>query len=348
MFNALTTVWPSAARRLLCTAALAATVCGPVAAAKARKTAATAQPGEVPVNRVVAVIDREIITEHELLEKAQGHLEAALAGTSGHELAEARRQVLHKVLEQEIGERLLERELAANKDKLGVTEKEVDKATEEVMRQNHISKDQLQAALYGQGLSMGEYRDKLRGQIERARLMQFKVQSRVAVKDSDVRRRCLERQRLGTQSTAVCAGHVLLAVPDTADKKQRHALYAKAEQIRDRLRKGESLAALAEQYSDDPGASDGNLGCFHRGEMVESFEEAAFSLPDGAVSDVVQTTFGLHVIKVFSHRRDEASGCDDPQVLEGIKGELLQQEMARQMQVWLGELRKAAFVDVRL
>ena len=318
------------------------------ARAKGQPAAASKAGHEVAVARIVAVVDRDIVTAYELEQKAAGHLESLLETPAGPARDAERTAILRRVLDAEINERLLTHEVAANKDKLGVAEKDVDRAVEEVLSINRIGRDQLQAALYGQGLTMAAYRDKLRAQIERARLMQFKVQGRVHIKDNEVRRRCLERQRMGSQNVAVCAGHVLLQVPKDAAPARRAALQHEAEKIRDKLRAGASLATLAEQYSDDTTARDGSLGCFHRGEMVQAFEDAAFALPEGGVSDVVTTSFGLHVIKVFERRSAAAGGCDSEQQLEETKNELFQQEMARQMEVWLGELRAATFVDVRL
>src|ERR1043165_5684184 len=79
----------------------------------------------------------------------------------------------------------------------------------------------------------------------------------------------------------------------------------KAEDLLKRVRAGEDFAALAKEFSEDPGsrAQGGDLGWFSRGEMVKEFEDAAFALKEGEVSDVVELPFGYHIIKVEEHRR---------------------------------------------
>jgi peptidyl-prolyl cis-trans isomerase SurA len=88
------------------------------------------------------------------------------------------------------------------------------------------------------------------------------------------------------------------------------ATRAQAEAIADSIRAGADFAEMAERYSEDPGsaASGGDLGWFRRGQMVREFEDAAFSLPDGAVSNPIQTEFGFHVIQVERSRPGERRG----------------------------------------
>lgn len=110
-------------------------------------------------------------------------------------------------------------------------------------------------------------------------------------------RQMFEREGTGT---TIKARHVLLRLPGDATPAQRDSVTKLAQGIRDRARKGEDFAALARQYSQEPGAqqSGGDLGYFGRGQMVAPFEQAAFAMNVGDVSDPVETPFGLHIIKV--------------------------------------------------
>lgn len=281
---------------------------------------------------------------------AQPQLAELPQGHSAGERAAMRHKVLQQALEAEIGERLLTREVKASRDKLGVADKDIDRAIDEVMRLNHIDKEGLQAALFGQGMTWNAYREKLRQQLERTRMVQLKVQGRVQVKHSEVKRRCLERQRLGDAQGAqvVCASHILLRIAEGADAQEVAQQMRRAQGLREELLGGTPIAELAAKHSDDPSAKDGALGCFGRGEMVEAFEQAAFALPVGQPSEVVRTPFGLHLIVVTEHRKDAVTDCTSPEALEPFKAELYQEEMGRQMELWLGELREQAFVDTRL
>jgi hypothetical protein len=103
------------------------------------------------------------------------------------------------------------------------------------------------------------------------------------------------------------ARHILLKVPTEATAAQRDSVKRLAESLRQRAAGGEDFAALAKQYSQDPGTAQngGDLGFFSRGRMVAPFEEAAFKLKPGEVSPVVETPFGYHVIQAVSRRQPE-------------------------------------------
>ena len=316
--------------------------------AQAAPAAADAPPREV-MDRVVAVIDNEIITWRELEAKATPFFEQLNDIKDVNAQATRRQEILKQVLDIEIGDRIVDKEIEGNRDRLAVTDKDIDKAVDEVTRMNHLSREQLQSALYSQGLTWTEYRAKLRSQLERARLIQFKVQGKVQIKDADVRRRCQERQRAGTQQFVVCASHVLLAVNKNMPPDAVEAQRIRASKLQSELAAGADFAAYALKYSDDKSAPDGQLGCFHAGEMVEAFEQAAFALAVGHVSAVVQTPFGFHIIKVYDKRTaSSASTCQAEAELEPFRNELYQEEMQRQMSTWVDELRKKAFVEVRL
>ena len=97
----------------------------------------------------------------------------------------------------------------------------------------------------------------------------------------------------------VRARHILVRVPAAADDSARAAARARLEQARARIEAGESFALVASEVSEDGSAAQGgDLGEFQRGAMVSAFEEVAFSLEPGALSDPVETQFGLHLILV--------------------------------------------------
>ncbi|MBI3178880.1 MAG: peptidylprolyl isomerase [Deltaproteobacteria bacterium] len=308
---------------------------------------AATPPREV-VDRIAAVIESEIITVRELERKAAPFMDKLQEISDLTEREKRRREILQQVLDIEIGERIVNAEIERNKDRLGVTDQDIDRTVQDVMHHNRLTREQLEAALYGQGLTWSEFRDKLRSQLQRKRLIEFLVQAKVQLKDSDIKRRCEERQHGTQREVRVCASHVLRKIPAKAGAEEVEKLRARMSQMQAELAAGADFAAYALKYSDDTAAPNGDLGCFGRGEMLREFEEMAYRLEVGDVSQVIRTEFGFHIIKVTDRQQASGADCSDEAVLNNFRNEIYQEEMDRQMNAWLADLRRKAFVEVRL
>ncbi len=113
--------------------------------------------------------------------------------------------------------------------------------------------------------------------------------------------------------------HILIKVPTGADAKTDAAAKQKAEDLLKQIKAGGDFDALAKANSDDPGSKDqgGELGMIQRGVTVPAFEQAAFALQPGQISDVVKTQFGYHILKV------EEKQTAHLKPLEEVKGQIL-------------------------
>ncbi len=118
-----------------------------------------------------------------------------------------------------------------------------------------------------------------------------------------------------------CAAHILLKVSEQAAPEVVTKAETKARGILKRAKAGEDFSALARKESEDSTASNGgDLGCFPRGQMVKEFEDAAFSLPVGGVSDLVRSRFGFHIIKLKDIRPPHTTSLDEAR--EALRQEL--------------------------
>jgi peptidyl-prolyl cis-trans isomerase D len=125
--------------------------------------------------------------------------------------------------------------------------------------------------------------------------------AKLIAKDGERVRKAVEERRAELDTPEqVRARHILVALPATPDESALAAAREKLLAAKKRIDAGEDFAALAQELSDDAGtkAAGGDLGFFKRGAMVKEFEDAAFSLEPGALSDPVQTQFGLHLVRV--------------------------------------------------
>ncbi|HEX6924389.1 MAG TPA: peptidylprolyl isomerase [Longimicrobiaceae bacterium] len=140
----------------------------------------------------------------------------------------------------------------------------------------------------------------------------------------------------------VRARHILLRPPPEATPEQRDSVRALAESLRQRAQQGEDFAELARQYSQDGSAQrGGDLDYFGRGRMVAPFEEAAFALQPGEISEVVETPFGYHVIKVEDRRQPELGDQK-----EDFRQYLVQRAQQEAETAYMDSLSQAAGVEI--
>ena len=115
---------------------------------------------------------------------------------------------------------------------------------------------------------------------------------------------------------------------------------ATAKEVLEKVNAGEDFAELAKEYSTDGTAENGgDLGFFGTGQMVEPFEKAAFALEIGEVSDIVETEYGFHIIKVTDKQEAKEAVFADHK--EEIKEILIEEEMNANYATWLEELKES-------
>ncbi|MCF8128877.1 MAG: peptidylprolyl isomerase [Deltaproteobacteria bacterium] len=149
------------------------------------------------------------------------------------------------------------------------------------------------------------------------------------------------------QPEKVKASHILIKVKPDASEAEKAEAMKKIKKVQEQLKKGDDFAEVAKKSSEGPSApKGGDLGYFGRGQMVGPFEETAFSLEPGKVSDVVTTPFGYHLIKVADKK--PASTIPFDSVKPRIEQYLKQEEVQKEIKKYIDNLRKEAKVEIFL
>ena len=150
-----------------------------------------------------------------------------------------------------------------------------------------------------------------------------------------------------TRPESVKASHILLGVDEKATAEEKKAAREKAEKLRKELAGGADFAALAKANSTCPSSQQGgDLGYFGKGQMVPAFEKAAFALKPGEISDVVETQFGYHIIKLTEKKAAEK--VDFKEVKPRIDDYLKNQKVGAAVNDYLTEVRKTAKIELLL
>jgi peptidyl-prolyl cis-trans isomerase SurA len=306
-----------------------------------------ATSGAVTIDRVAAVVDDNPILWSEVQARVEADMMRRGPETEDPaEISRRRQDMMRAGLEVLINEKLLEEQLkSANID---IGDDQLQAAIDDVKRENHIPDDAAFAeALKREGYTLESYKQKLKRDLAKMKLMNLKVHSQAKVTDNDVREAYGRTYLHQEGELEVHARHILVAVPKDAKQADVDKALSRAQEISQRAKAGGDFTAMARQLSDGPSAAQGgDLGWFRRGVMVPEFERAAFALPVGAVSDPVRTQFGFHVIKVEDKRKAEPPPYDS--VKEQLRQRLTQEQLDRLTKDYLNGLRKDATVEIKI
>ncbi len=247
------------------------------------------------LDRIVAVVDDQIILASDVEQELA--MQVMQRGGDPAKLTSSQREeYTQQTLELLIRSKILA--YKAKRDTLKVDEEQLEEAVRQQMQQVKEENPNFQDLLKSQNMTERELRDRYRKTLREQFLtqqVQQKLASRVEVSYRDVQAfRQTYRDSLPPQ---VGVSHILIT-PKAGDV-QRAEARKKAEALLARVKAGEDFAALATQNSDDTGSAKegGDLGFFGKGNMVPEFEKVAFALKPGEISDVVESSFGFHIIK---------------------------------------------------
>ncbi len=305
---------------------------------------ASATWGKV-IDRVVAVVNNEPILLSEVDSKCKYALEQVPSSIPLDEATEQRRKIRLETLQSLVDETLIQQQI--KKHHIEVKDKEIQRYISMIKSEHNLTDEQFAMALKQEGMTLESFKARQRKQIEKQKLLGREIQSKLKVSEKDIEQ--YYRQHYTTEAGAekIKASHILFSIPPDTPKKQREAVYERAKEVLAKLRAGADFSEMAKKYSDDPSASTGgDLGWFRRGDMVASFEKAAFSLKKGQISDLVKTRFGYHIIMVTDRASDKPPALDE--VSMEIRRRLTKELEGRLMRNWLDDLRRHSYIEIKL
>jgi len=261
------------------------------------------------LDRIVARVNGEVITKYDVKQAALPYLLQEGRDPSVLQNPDRRSDVLKEVLQDMIDRRLLVQE--AKKLDLKITDDELDKWMAFTRKQRGMTKEQFKQVIQQYGMKYDVYREMVRQNLLKIRMIKIKIGSQITITPDQVDE--AYRKQYGTngdEARYIDVAHILVRPKDDS-RASMEAARAKAKAALARVRKGEAFEDVAADVSDGPAADKGGeLGWFKKGELDPDFEKAAFALKPGHVSDVVQTKFGFHVIKVEDAEKRELPDLD--------------------------------------
>lgn len=298
----------------------------------------------VIVDKIVARINNEIVTLHDLQKSLTPYLLQNGIDPSILKDRGKRESIMRDALKDLVDEKLLVEE--AKKLEMSISDEEVDQWLAYTRQQQGMSEADFNNTLSEYGLNPKDYREVVRNNLLRIRLINVRVGSQINISDSEIDAGYRQRFGAGGATEPVVTVSHIMFKPASDSDEDKQAAEAEAEAVRERLVAGADFAELAGQVSQGPGASDGgNLGTFQRGELAPGFEETAFSLKVGEYSPVVETPLGFHVVTVTKREERASAGVEEKRAQ--IRSELHQRAMERQLEIYLQNLRTRSFIEVK-
>lgn len=297
--------------------------------------------GAILLDRVVAVVNQDVITWSELYKDMEMDASAAVKAMS----AEERRKVF---AEQEAPflESLIDVKLElqqAAKENLTVSDEEVNEAIDSIKKKYSMNDSDLAESLKKEGYSLKEYRKRLREQILVSRVINRDVRSKIVVSEPDVLNYMKEHRKELEDSGGYRISQIFFKAPENPAMKGQ--IEEKADAIVKRMRNGESFAALAKEYSEDQtAASGGDLGFIKKDQLSKEFLEEVSRMKPGDVSKPFWTESGLHIIKLDGET--DAKSLSD--IEDRAREEVSKKLFKIQYDEWVKTLRGKAFIEVKL
>ncbi len=257
----------------------------------------------VLVDRVVAVVNKEVIT--------QSQLDDAVAGAERELKRRGSEAPPHDVLQKQMLERLIldRAQLQLARDTgIRVDEVQLDRAVERIAEENKLSLSDFRKALERDGVSFAAFRDDLREQILLQRLREREVDDKIQVSDTEIDLFLEQNKAQGTHPEFNLA-HILVRLPEQATPEAIEAARAKAEKARAEALSSPDFARVAASYSDAGDALQGGaIGWRSADRLPEIFASTVEGMKPGDVSPVLRSPAGFHVLKLLERRETGAAG----------------------------------------
>lgn len=255
-------------------------------------------------------------------------------------VTEVKKELLDSLINQELLFQMCQ------KSDISVDEQNVNTSLSKV-RENFESEEAFQSALKDANMKESDLSARIRKTLAINQLVDEKISRNVVVTDEESREYYDTHPETFMKTEEVRASHILVKVDRDAGEAEKVAALEKIENIQRRIQAGEDFAQLAKENSDCPSsANGGDLGYFERGKMVQEFEDAAFSLKTGSVSDVVQTDYGFHLIKVTDRSEPEAIAYET--VKSELEDYLKQKKIQTEVSSFIETLRNDATIEIYL
>ena len=304
---------------------------------------AVAGHGEL-VDRIVAIVNDDCITLSELNEALEPYARQIRDAVYS---AEEERQMLIK-LRQEMLNTMIDQMLTDQEGEefgVSISEEEVDRKIEQIIGEQSLTEEALRKSLEAEGYTLEEYRNKIREQMLRLKLINIKVKSKIAITDEEIKEYYDKHKEAYKGNAKYHLATILIRVPTSATGDERADALKRIEAVVEKFKAGGAFDELARQYSEDRTAKHGgDLGLFSIDELSSEFQETVRGMKEGEISPVVKTPQGYQVIMLQGIKNAPGKSIEEATI--EIQEKLYTELVERKYKEWFKELRERSYIKI--
>lgn len=295
---------------------------------------------------VVVTVNGQKIIESQVASEVEKRVQARLKMIpAGMEVPQDRIDFLRNQTRMQVSEMLVDKmliEMALKEKNITITPEQADAGMKKFAEENGITLEQMTEQITRSGMTLEDVREQFLTREKIEALLTTEI-GEGKVSEEEARTYYDENMQQFSQPEMVTASHILLKTQDKTEEEKAE-IRKQMEGILSRAQAGEDFAALAKEYSEDPGSKDrGGEYTFPRGQMVKPFEDAAFGQEDGRISPIVETQFGYHIIKTTAHKAAGTQSFEE--VKEQLMEQLGDQKKATAWQAFQKQMRDSAKIE---
>ncbi len=294
------------------------------------------------INKIIAVVDDKVITEEDL-DKAMAPIYQEIKMKGGNITEDMMNSLRRQILNELIDIELTRIELASKN--IPVTEKQVDMAVKRFAMARHLSIAELKERISNQGMSFDLFRDRLKAQIERERLLEVELRSKLVIPEDKLKKYYDEHKDKYGETIELHIELVSIDIPPYL--KEKDTIYKKIKEIYNKAKEGESCSKIREEL-DKLGliVRGGDLGWIDINLLDPDIQKEARGLNKGEVSSLLKTEKGYRFFKVLDKKDRPKRSFEE--VKEEINKKFLKKEFQKRYKELMQEIRKRHFVEIYL
>ncbi|MGD8739078.1 MAG: SurA N-terminal domain-containing protein [Desulfobacterales bacterium] len=298
----------------------------------------------IVVDRIVAVVNDEIITLYDLNETLKPYEENIQAlgyppEKARQTLFKLRADLLNKLVDQKLTDQQIK------KNNLTISAQEIDMTIERIKESRSYTDEDLRAGLAEQGLTIEEYRENLKKQLLRGKLVNREVKSKVVITSAEIEKYYNEHIEKYAGETKYHLWNIYIRFSQMTDESQNQIAFGKMKTVLSQLKQGQSFESLAAQAPDSPQSPQGtDLGLYRLDELSPQLRNVVKDMKAGGYSSIIETDSGYQIIYV------QKVLVTAPKTLAEVKSEiedvLYNEAIDRRYNTWLSELRERSHIKI--